>query len=178
MRFRYTTREQPRGGAEAAATSVTNEVDVPGSTILKAITSIGGVAGLVGGLVTLLGFWLRELPQSRQTRAMEEGGIRMQVLAQALLPQDSVYRANSVRLLLAASILDDSNGTLEKIAANPAAVPQWAALPPSALCGSVGTSSLGGAAGVGAAAPPSGATSGSSPPDTTSVQEMTRGRKR
>lgn len=161
---------------------MTNEVDIPGSTIVKAITSIGGVAGVVGGLVTMLGFWLRELPQSEQTRAIQERCIRMQFLAQALLPQDSIYRANSVKLLVAASILNDSDGTLAKIAANPAAVPQWAALPPSALCSSIGRSSPGERGATNAAgtpAPSGGGGTSSNPQDTTTgVPEATRDRKR
>lgn len=125
MRFRYRVLPPAApvvGGAPTpGAGPAYGEVEIPTATVATVIASIGGISGLV----TLLGFFFRDLPNAMRSGAEAERCARLAVLATALAPADSTARARSLLLVIAADILPDPSGQLAAIARAPGSLPRW-----------------------------------------------------
>lgn len=74
---------------------------------------------------TILKDWAVGVPKERIEIEMKEDDIKLKVLKQALQNKNPQDRANSLKLLINAGLLKDSNGELMKQASNPEQLPLW-----------------------------------------------------
>lgn len=69
--------------------------------------------------------WAVNAPKDKVDVEVKAENHQMEILRQALQGKTEADRANSLRLLINARILNDPNGELLKLAEKPESLPQW-----------------------------------------------------
>ena len=96
---------------------------------VSAITVAGaaGVLTIVQALSTLLASWFVTFPNNRTEIKLKEKNFQIQMFQRILESDTKADRANSLKLLIAAELLDDTKGEITKIADDSLRVPKWPA---------------------------------------------------
>ena len=106
MRIASLSRETDSAGRTA--------MDIPWTTIVGGT----GIIGVITAVSTFLTNWLVTVPKNRQD-------FQLQLLQKCLAPAKAEDRANSLRLLVEAGLLEDPEGKISALAKTPGQVPQW-----------------------------------------------------
>lgn len=99
-------------------------VEIPNFTIAALGAFLTVILTLANGVSTLLREWVGA-PKDKIAVEIQEGDYKLKVLKQALQNKNPQDRANSLKLLINAGLLKDSNGELMKYAGNPEQLPLW-----------------------------------------------------
>jgi hypothetical protein len=99
----------------------TGVVDVDFGKILTLVTSTGAVAGVI----SVLTFFLVDAPKGRLDRETSATNLQVSLLRNALSLEQGLDRAQTVRILIAADLLKDPDGNLQRLSAFPDSLPQW-----------------------------------------------------
>lgn len=131
--------------------------EIPNTTV-----ALGAlILTIVQALATALGTYLINLPQQKANLAankLKEKNIEIQLLQRVLENEDSVARVNSLKLIIAANLIDDPDGRIASLFTNPANIPKWPKHPLENFNGTFEMTS-----------PPSTVPPGTVPPGTTQI---------
>lgn len=108
--------------------------DIPNTTIASGAT----ILAIIQLLVTILGNHLDAIPKQQNDKVsnqLKEKNFTVQVLQRVLEIPDSNDRSNSLKILIGANLLNDSENKILEITKTPANVPRWEKRPLEPLTG-------------------------------------------
>ena len=98
-----------------------SQIEVKNGLVLGGIT----LTGIVAAITSLITLWLIDIPGYSHNRQLYDKIFQMEVLDHCLRVTDSVHRANSIRVLLAAGIIDDGDSKLNGLLEDSFDFPSW-----------------------------------------------------
>lgn len=95
--------------------------EIPTATIFSS-TVIIAVVNLVANLASSFFF---TMPTNKVTTELQSQTFKVQLLQRILENENQIDRANSIKLLISAHLLDDADGSLTRLAKSPKDIPRW-----------------------------------------------------
>jgi len=136
------TQKNTSGTKEEVNQGTQTSFNIPNTTIALGTIIIAVIQAIVTIVGALVGAWPKQ-QTDRELNHLKQKNFQVQLLQRILENPEAADRANSLKLVIAAGLIDDANGKLDTILKTPSNIPKWEKHPLELLNGTMETNPSG-----------------------------------